>query len=116
MENANIHWEQMSDTAIVEQIGAYIKHIRLQKNMTQAQLATQAGLNRWTIGQIENGESTTLSTLIQILRSLEALHLLEHFTIKKEISPIAYADLQRKQRKRASGTDNVVNEPEDLGW
>ena len=116
MEYTNTNWSEMSDAAIVKQLGAFIKHTRLQKNMTQAKLATQAGLNRWTIGQIENGESTTLSTLIQLLRALDALHVLEHFTIKNEISPLTYAELARKKRKRASKDNNTVNEPTDLGW
>ena len=116
MAKTNIQWNQLSDVAIVQQLGAYIKHIRLQKNYTQAQHATRAGLNRYTIGQIENGESITLSTLIQLLRALDALHVLEHFATTNEISPVAYADLMKKQRKRASGNDFIVNDPRDIGW
>lgn len=116
MGYTNIKWSEMSDAAIVKQLGEFIKHTRLQQNMTQAKLATNAGLNRYTIGQIENGESITLTTLIQLLRALDVLHVLEHFTIKNEISPVAYAELMAKQRKRASGTDSIVNEPKDLGW
>ena len=116
MENTNTFWRQMSDTAIVKEIGKFVKHTRLQQNITQAKLATNAGLNRYTVGQIENGESITLSTLIQLLRALDALYVLEYFTIKQEISPVAYAEMIRKQRKRASDSNSIVEEPKDLGW
>lgn len=106
----------MTDSAIINQIGVFIKHTRLQQNITQAKLAKRAGLNRWTISQLENGESITLGTLIQLLRALDALHVLEHFTVTQEISPLTYAEMMRKQRKRASSDDNIAREPEDLGW
>jgi hypothetical protein len=36
---SNNKWVQMSDTAIIRQIGTFIKELRLQQNKTQAQLA-----------------------------------------------------------------------------
>jgi transcriptional regulator with XRE-family HTH domain len=116
MANINTKWTQLSDSAIVKQVGDFIKHTRLQRNQTQAQLATAAGLNRYTIGQIENGESVTLTTLIQLLRALDVLYVLEHFTVKNEIEPVAYAKMMAKKRKRASGNDSITEEPKDLGW
>lgn len=105
LEKTNNNWASMSDAAIVDSIGAYIKHQRIRQNKTQAQLATEAGINRWTLGQIENGESITLSTLIQILRALELLHLFDSFAIQERISPIEYARLREKKRKRARSID-----------
>lgn len=116
MANTNIKWAQLSDAAIVRHLGTFIKKTRLQKNYTQTQLATRAGLNRYTIGQIENGESITLSTLIQLLRALDSLYVLDQFSTSDEISPIEYAKLKKKERKRASGNDFTVNDPNDIGW
>jgi transcriptional regulator with XRE-family HTH domain len=109
MENTNINWVEMSDTAIVRKIGEFIKQERLKINKTQAQLATEAGINRWTLGQIENGEAITMLSLIQIMRALDILYLLEGFSIKQEISPLELAkqDQQKRQRARNSGIDNV---------
>ena len=117
MGNANINWVAMSDNAIIAAIGEFIKHKRLQENKTQAQLATEAGINRWTLGQIEKGESVTLSSLIQVLRALNLLYLLNGFTINESISPIEYARLQEKKRKRAGRQKNSeTDDIEDLGW
>ena len=101
MENTNMNWIAMSDSAIVNKIGAFIKNERLSRNKTQAQLATAAGINKWTISQIENGEAITLLSLIQILRALDVLPLLDIFSIKQEISPIELAKKEQNKRKRA---------------
>lgn len=117
MGKTNTDWVQMTDLAIVAQIGRFIKHTRLSKNKTQGQLATASGLNRWTISQIENGESVTLTSLIQLLRALDVLYVLDHFEVNETISPLAYAKLKKEQRERASGNKNKkTNKEGDLGW
>lgn len=105
-----------SDIFFLEQIGAFVRHHRLQINMTQAQLAKQVGLNRYTVGQIEKGESITLQSLIQLLRGIQQLEVLSHFEISDPISPVAYAKLLRKERHRARplGSDQL-QEPE-IEW
>ena len=114
MGETNTKWVEMSDSAIIRQIGAFVKELRLQQNKTQAQLAELSGLNRWTINQIEKGESISLISLIPILRGLNSLHTLEDFSIKEEISPIEYAKLKKQKRKRASPNEgngsNSINE------
>ena len=109
-------WVQMSDMAIVKQIGSFIRHVRLQQNKTQAQLAEIAGLNRWTISQIENGESVTLMSLIQILRSLDSLYALNAFEVSDEISPLEYAKLKKQQKKRVRNKPTKLPDKDDLGW
>ena len=103
----------MSDSAIVSQIGAFIKNERLNSNRTQAQLAKEAGINKWTLGQIENGEAITLLSLIQILRALGVLQLLDIFSIKQEISPIELAKKAQQKRQRARNTDNDTTKKSD---
>lgn len=116
MANTNINLASLSDVRIIAQIGDFVKHTRIQQNKTQEQLATASGLNRYTIGKIENGESITLSSLIQILRSLQQLHLLESFQFKEQISPLEYAKLKKKQQKERVRNNNGSKQKEDLGW
>ncbi len=116
MGGTNMDWVEMSDIAIVGHLGKFIKYTRIQQSITQAQLAEMAGLNRWTVGQIENGESITLTSLIQILRALDVLYVLDDFEVIDETGPIEYAKLQEKKRKRVrtKRVDNGQNE--DVGW
>lgn len=116
MGNTNNDLAGMSDGAIINALGEFIKRKRLRENKTQAQLAKEAGLNRWTLGQIERGESITLASLIQVLRVLNLLHLLAVFTVEESISPIEYARLKEKKRKRARNKNTETNLTEDLGW
>ncbi len=117
MGNTNNKWIAMSDNAIIAALGEFIKHKRLKENKTQAKLATEAGINRWTLGQLEKGESVTLSSLIQVMRALNLLYLLNGFTIDETISPIEYARMQEKKRQRASRQKNTeTDDNEDLGW
>lgn len=117
MGKAGTNYAQMSDKAIVEHIGRFIKHTRIKHNKTQAQLAEMAGLNRWTLSQIENGESITLSSLIQILRSLDCLYILNAFNYSEEISPLEYAKLKKQQRKeRVRNKTSNKKDKNDLGW
>lgn len=101
MVNTNKNWKAMTDAAIIREIGAYIKHQRLQQNKTQATIARQAGLNRWTISQVENGEAISLQSLIQILRALDLLHIFDVFKIEQQLSPLQLAKLEHQQRERA---------------
>ena len=106
----------MSDAAIIAALGKFIKQKRLQENKTQAQLAKEAGLNRSTLVQIENGESITLTSLIQILRVLNQLHLLDAFTIEEKISPMDYVKMKEKKRLRARKKNTGTDKNEDIGW
>jgi len=114
MENNNINWLAMSDSAIVVAIGKYIKEQRLHQNITQSKLSEDAGVNRSTINQIEKGKAITLLSLIQILRALNVLHILEAFNIEQQVSPIELAKLEQQKRKRASKNDK--KKPLDTNW
>ena len=104
----------MSDRAIVGEIGAYVKEQRLSLNQTQARIAGKAGISRWTLSQLENGEPVTLLSLIQVLRAMDLLHLLDIFKIEKVISPIEMAKIERRKRLRARGGDK--EKPSESDW
>jgi len=93
----------MSDQALVGQIAAFVKHHRLEQNKSQEELATAAGISRSTLSLLERGETVTLATLIQVLRILDQLHIMEAFTVQQRISPLALAKIERNKRKRAGG-------------
>jgi transcriptional regulator with XRE-family HTH domain len=112
MSNAT-NWYSMSDPAIVTELGSYLKQIRLQQNLTQELLAQKAGLSRSVISEMENGKvATSLLTIIQVLRALQQLHLLDKWQIAAQISPLQVAKLSGKERLRASGTTPKKNREE----
>ena len=97
--------QEVSDFALVKMIGAFIKHHRLLQNKTQKELAFQAGVSRSTLSLLEKGEKVNLSTLIQVLRVLNLLYILDVFKIETQVSPIVLAKLEKQKKQRASNKD-----------
>ncbi|GHT18105.1 hypothetical protein FACS189429_3830 [Bacteroidia bacterium] len=97
----------MSNAAILKQWGAQIKQMRLNKNLTQKQIAINAGMSRTAIIDLENSGKGTMSSLVQVLRALEKLEILNHFITEAPVSPIQIAKLHGKQRQRASRVPKI---------
>ena len=108
----------MADPAIVKEICSNLKQMRLNKNLSQADMAQMAGLNRVTISRMEAGRAATLLTVVQVLRALDKLDILDMFREESETSPLQLLKLQDKQRQRASrsGRKTVHNLEEKSEW
>ena len=115
-EKSYTNWFSMSDKALIEAIGKFITHHRLNQNKTQKEVADAAGISRSTLSLLERGEKIALNSLIHVLRVLDLLYIMDVFKISQEISPIEYAKLQKKKRKRASTKSENNNTKEDIGW
>lgn len=115
MVNTNTDYQAMSDRSLISSIGAYIKQQRLNQNKTQAKIAEIAGINRWTMSKIENGEPISLVSFIQILRALNLLEVLNIFKTQAEVSPIALAKIEKQKRQRA-GRNKNINKDNQSEW
>ncbi len=100
-------WPSQSDRALAEHIGHFVKHHRTEQNKTQDALAHAAGISRSTLSLLERGETVTLATLLQVLRALDQLHVLDVFAVETTISPLDLARLEQSKRKRARGTKDT---------
>lgn len=100
----------MSDQAILNEIGSRISRYRLNKNMTQKQLANEAGVSTPTIHRTENGSSIQLLKLLQILHALNLIDNLELFIPDIATSPLQQLSMKGKTRHRASHSEKNPNE------
>ncbi len=108
---------ELSDKAILSEIGNFITQRRIQLQITQAELANKAALSRSTVSLMERGESISLNNLIKLLRILDALYVLHAFKVEEKKSPLALAKEEQKQfRKRVSKPKKSRTDKEDLGW
>ena len=98
----NIYFNAQSNNAFLVMIGAFIRHHRLNQDKSQSQLATESGINRSTLIELEKGKRANMLTLIQILRALHLLSILEVFRVEQHISPLQLAEMEMAKRKRAS--------------
>jgi putative transcriptional regulator len=94
-------FDKMSPIAIAEQLGERLKQARLNADLTQAEVASRAGLNRRTILNAEKG-CVQLKNLVAILQSLGMVEQINMFLPVQEISPLQLAKLAGKKRQRAS--------------
>jgi putative transcriptional regulator len=103
-----------SDSASSEQIEAALcqelAELRLARNMTQQQLAEQAGVSLRTIKRLEAGEGTSLDTFIRLLKVLGISNNLEALIPDQSVRPLERAKQAGKQRQRARPNDEVAAE------
>lgn len=102
---------QQTDAPVLQELGSRLRRTRLERNLSQSQLADQAGVGRATVQRIEDGESASLTNLIRILRSLELLEGLNQLLPEPTPSPIDQLKRQGRQRQRA-GSPRTPGQPQ----
>jgi len=78
-----------------------IENIRLARNITQTQLAKEAGITRLTVINLENGRGISLNTFIRVLVALDLQGNLEILLPDSTVRPIERVDIGGIERKRA---------------
>ncbi len=95
--------QNKTDAAVLAEIGERLGRRRLALNLTQAELAREAGISKRTLIRLEGGESTQTTNLIRVLRGLGLLRNLDAFLPTPIPSPLEWLEKQGKRRKRATG-------------
>ena len=105
----------LTDAALLAMIGQKVKEARLEQNIKQKDVADGSGISVFALSGLENGHNCSMMTLIQVLRTINRLDLLDAFFQEKQISPTAYAKMLdgEKTRERATG---VKNKNTDSEW
>ena len=93
---------QITDEVVLRELGARLARVRLERNLTQAGLAEQAGVSKRTVERMEAGGATQLVNLVRVCRVLDLLERFEALIPEPVASPVAQLKLRGKERKRAS--------------
>lgn len=109
-------FQYLSNPQVEKELGARLKQHRLDRNLSQAEIAKRSGLARRTITAIENGEGSTLTTLITLLRALNALDTLEGFLPDPGFSPIAMTRLQDAPQIKYASKPRRTPAPTPWKW
>ena len=103
---------QAVDEAVLTEVGGRLAQVRLERNVTQARLAEQAGVSKRTVERLESGSvATRLSGFVRVCR---VLHLIERFDLlvpEPVPSPMAQLKLRGRKRQRASAKGKVKAAP-----
>mgnify|MGYP001172900966 CR=1 FL=1 len=78
-----------------------LEGIRLSRNMTQAQLAAEAGVSTRTISRMEHGEGVSLDTFIRVLMALDVQQNLIALLPDPSVRPMERIALGGRERQRA---------------
>jgi transcriptional regulator with XRE-family HTH domain len=96
--------EEMTSDAVLVELGRRVAAWRLDRGLTQEQLAFRADIGRATLQRLEAGASVQLTSLVKLLRSLGMLGALDAL-VPKSVPPTT-AELdgagdQQRPRQRA---------------
>lgn len=108
---------ELTDEAVLQELGARLARLRIERNLTQAALAEQAGVSKRTLERLEAGAvATQLSGFLRVCRSLGVLEAFETVLPSTAPGPMARLRHGPRQRKRASGRRAAGSSDEPWSW
>lgn len=107
---------ELTDATALHELGRRIARQRLERDLTQTELAREAGVDRTALQRLEGGESVTLTTLLRLLRALGLLENLETVVPAARPGPIELLETQGRPRRRARGREIHRHERDTGGW
>jgi transcriptional regulator with XRE-family HTH domain len=108
--------ELLSDELILTELGNRLNRARLDRQLSQADLAEQAGVSKRTVERIEAGASAQSSSLVRVLRALDKLVNLDRLVPESGPSPLDLLKRQGKIRKRASSPRQTRDSDKPWSW
>lgn len=91
---------ELTDTAVLNELGDRLERCRIDAGLTQAQLAEEAGISKRTVERIEAGHSIDLVMLLRVLRVLKRLEVLDQLVPASPQSPLTLLKGRGRERKR----------------
>ena len=91
---------ELTDAAVLHEIGDRLERRRIDAALTQAQLAEEAGISKRTVERIEAGHSTDFVMLLRALRVLKLFEALEQLVPDLPQSPLMLLKTRGRARKR----------------
>jgi transcriptional regulator with XRE-family HTH domain len=106
----------LSDKAILADIGQRLGRRRVELELTQADLAGQAGISKRTVERIEAGESVQTTNLIRVLRVMDLLETLDVALPAAGPRPMDLLELRGKERQRATSKKRTRESGDEWTW
>lgn len=106
----------LTDRRALAELGGRLGRARLDANLTQAELAREAGISKRTLERLEAGHSTQLTNLLRVLRALGLLDRLDALVPEALPSPVQQLRLEGRTRERASPAAKRDSKPADWTW
>jgi transcriptional regulator with XRE-family HTH domain len=109
--------KQATDQAVLSELGERLAKARLERNLTQSQLAAQAGVSKNTVQRLESGSvATQLSGFIRVCRVLDLVERFDLLVPEPIPSPVEQLKLRGRKRQRASPKGKTKAPPKKWQW
>ena len=117
----NVDYTLASSEQIVIDLGARLAKLRLASNVTQAALASKAGVGTRTLARLEGGEGGTIDSLVRVITALGLRSHFEAVLPDPDIRPMERVQLRGRERQmneraprlEPSGRGDVLGEIEN---
>lgn len=106
----------MTDSAILEELGKRVARQRIDRQLTQAALAVEAGLSKRTVERVEAGAGVQLVSLVRILRVLDLVDGLNGLVPEAVPRPLELLRMKGKMRQRASSKKRPQEDGGTWSW
>ena len=97
-----LDFHNASSEQIIAALGQRLNEIRLSQNISQAQLAEEAGVSRSTLTRLADGRPISLDSFIRVMQALGLCDSLAALLPDPSIRPVDRVRLDGAERQRAS--------------
>ncbi len=108
-----VDFSAASSEAIIQALGRRLEEIRLGRNISQADLAKEAGVSRSTLTRLSVGKPVSLDSFVRVMQALRLADHLAALLPDPGVRPVDRVRLDGSERKRASGKRA---EPSEWTW
>lgn len=108
----------LTDDAVLARLGERLAQVRLRRELTQRELAAEAGVGATTVERLENGKSVTLANFVRVLRVLGLQDELLNLAPESSLRPAELAERAGRRRQRVSSRRrrDLAMPPAPFGW
>ena len=105
----------LTNEAILQELGERLAGARLERNLTQAALAEEAGVAKRTVERLESGQAATqLSGFVRVCRALGLLERLDALVPERHRKPDRAIEAAGPQAAAGHGPQGVGGSSEEM--
>jgi len=109
----NIDFSTASSETIIDALCRRLDQIRLSRNVSQADLAAEAGVSRSTLTRLADGQPISLDSFVRVMKALKLTDHLAALLPDPAVRPVERVQFQGTERQRAS---RKKAEPAEWEW
>jgi DNA-binding Xre family transcriptional regulator len=92
--------DDISDDALLKEVGHRIAHLRISAKMKQGDLAAKAGMSSFALSRLENGAGgIRLDSSLSALSCLKVLNKLSILLPEPTLTPLQVAEFEKRAKK-----------------